>query len=112
MGLIESNEVTELTKEQKLDITEKRVRRQCKSMFAQIKNNHLLLWDLIWNNDQGLSPQEVLDKMGTDAAELFELSDSIQQLASSACMDYVAKVTPNEYTLNEDGTVTLGAERV
>jgi len=111
MGLIEENVIAEPTTEEKLEATEQKVKHLCKNMFEHINNNHSLIWDLVWNNKLGFTPQEVIDTFGTDAKDLFELSDGIQTLAASACSDYVVKTTPNEYTVNPDGTVTIGEPR-
>ena len=63
---------------------------------------------MIWNNGNGVSPQEVLDEMGTDAAELFTFSTSIQGMLYEADNTYISITPPYEYTINEDGTVTVG----
>jgi len=68
---------------------------------------------LIWNDE---SPQLVLDALGTDAQELFELNTSVIEFLSSELVgkldgelqtinDLLAKIQP--YTVNKDGSVTI-----
>ena len=109
MGLI--NNTTEVTREEQLASVNEEVLSLCQNMFEKINRNHTAIWKLVWDNRQGFTPQEVVDSFGTDAGELFLLSDSIQTLAGSACSDYVTVQTPNEYEINPDGTIIIGQER-
>lgn len=69
--------------------------------------------DTLWDSDD---PQAILDALGTDAAEVFELSTAIIGLMSTALPDRlpddwariqtkIAKIQP--HTINGDGTVTI-----
>lgn len=67
---------------------------------------------LVWANPYGLTPQQVLDALGTDAAVVFAAS-----MAAEACINrpevpeakWVHGLMPAEVapTINQDGTVTL-----
>jgi hypothetical protein len=68
----------------------------------------------VWNNPQGLTPQEVLDSIGTDAGKIFafhgHLTETIVNIAS---LDGVAPdiaLPTKEFKVNEDGTITVGTE--
>jgi len=68
---------------------------------------------LVWHNAYGLTPQQVLDALGTDAAELFAISNTIIPILNQAAdaEHQITSVVPDgtTYTLNADGTITLGA---
>ena len=70
-------------------------------------------WQLLWNNPSA-TPQQILDKLGTNAKLIFQLSDlNWQTLAAVA---QIAGTTPPiingvpatyTYVINADGTITL-----
>ena len=63
-----------------------------------------------WNNNDGATPQEIADVLGTDAAEMFQLHAKLGQLLGeikpesiTEGLSYVGNIT-----YNEDGTVQVG----
>ncbi len=76
-------------------------------MFQRMKQEHARIFNMLWNNPKA-TPQEILDEYGIEAAELFAFSLQIQTMATSIDPGYVALVPPYEYTINGDGTVTVG----
>ena len=103
---------TEPTTEQLIARTNSRIKKVSLNIYKTMENRHESVWDLIWNNKDGLTPQEILDSFGSDAAELFLFSGSIQAMLASAGAGYVPVETPNEFVVNGDGTVTVGDPRV
>jgi len=81
------------------------------TLFAHLKAEHERLAQIVWNNPRGMTPQEVLDGFGADAAELFRLSSLLVQVLNEAEPGGYPYQTPNEFTINGDGTVTVGAKR-
>jgi len=69
---------------------------------------HKNLWNLIWNN-KNVTPQEIFDVFSTDAYKLFELSSALQTLLSRVIENYQFMTPKYEYTINEDGSVTVGS---
>jgi hypothetical protein len=70
------------------------------------------LWKLaqtVWDNPEGLTPQEVLDAVGSDSAALFQVSSLVSQLVAVASGSEPAAVMPLGWTyqINEDGTVSV-----
>ena len=67
--------------------------------------------ELVWNNPRGLSPQEVVDGLGTDAVGIFTRhAQAAQFLVSSLpASAKLLKQRPDEFevTPNEDGTVSI-----
>lgn len=69
---------------------------------------------LIWQNPYGLSPQEVLDLLGTNAYSVFAYSNAVVTLLNQAATETGETVITNvvpvgvTYTVNVDGSITLG----
>jgi hypothetical protein len=70
--------------------------------------------DLIWRNAFGLTPQEAISALGTDAVQVFAFHSALTQLlAAQAAAD---GVTPNlkfptfAFAENQDGTITVDPE--
>ena len=90
-----------------------RVLRSAKQSTDALIQGVISSLSAIWEDE---NPQDVLDALGTDAKELFELNtNTVAFLAGeltgkrdndlAEIMALVAKVQPN--TVNEDGTVTI-----
>jgi hypothetical protein len=66
---------------------------------------------LVWNNPHGLTPQQMLAAIGTDAATLFSYTNDTVALLNQALPDgqKITQVVPAGVvvTFNPDGTVTL-----
>lgn len=65
------------------------------------------IFEFLWNNRDGLSPQEVCDALGTDAASLFILFGTMKATINSVKPGALTLSAPFEFTINEDGTVTI-----
>ena len=113
MSLINNvpTEPTEPTTEQLVARTNTRIKKVSLNIYKTILNRHESVWEMIWDNSNGLTPQEVLDSFGSDAAELFLFSSNIQTMLAAAGAGYVPVETPNEFVVNGDGTVTVGEPR-
>jgi len=112
MSILNDNIAIGLTTEQKAKQDHKYICTMFRNIRDRIEEEHNIIWNIIWNNERGLTAQEVLDDFGTDAYDLFLFSNSIQSLLSEADPEYNHLVTPSEYTVNTDGTITIGTERV
>lgn len=62
-----------------------------------------------WNNNDGASPQEIADALGTDAAEMFQLHAKLGQLLGEVKPDSIVEGLSYVGTIvyNEDGTVQV-----
>jgi hypothetical protein len=69
--------------------------------------NHRLAFDTLWKGDT----QSILNVFGTNAVNLFIASSKIQELLSEIYNIngdvYEPLIPPKQYTINEDGTVTI-----
>jgi hypothetical protein len=78
------------------------------AMFRRMKQEHARIFHLIWKNPR-VTPQEILDEYGEEAGDLFAFSSQIQAMATAIDPNFVALVPPFEYTINPDGTITVGS---
>jgi len=105
MGILDKKVATQ---EEKIHDLRQEVLKVSTRMYNKMERQHQQLWDLIWENSSGLTPQEVLDEYGTDAKDFFIISESIQTLLVQVRPTYTVLETPNLYVINEDGTITVG----
>lgn len=63
---------------------------------------------IVWQN-LDLTPQQVLDGVGSDAANLFRIASLVSQIMTIASGVETPAVRPENYSvvLNQDGTVTV-----
>lgn len=70
--------------------------------------------DLVWHNAFGLTPQEAIDALGTDAVKVFAFHSALTTLlATQAAADGVTpalKFPTYAFTENQDGTITVDPE--
>ena len=82
--------------------------KKSKLLYNKIKARHEEIFNLLWENSK-VTPQEILDKYGTEAKDLFIFSEKIQTLLKQVDPSYEELETPNEYTVLEDGSVEVGS---
>lgn len=67
--------------------------------------------DLIWHNAFGLTPQEAIDALGTNAVKVFAFHAALTLLlytqAQAEGITVVLKFPTFAFTENEDGTITV-----
>jgi hypothetical protein len=61
----------------------------------------------VWYNDSGLTPQAVINLLGTEAALAFNAHYKLQELIQFIDPNWVMLVPPLAYVVNNDGTVTV-----
>lgn len=84
------------------------LRSSTSQAFLQMKNQFVTNFNLVWNHPT-LTPQQVFDSVGTDAAGLFQIASAIQTAANAIVPGVLPQTPPKSYTINQDGTVTVGA---
>lgn len=92
----------------KVEQTESNIRKVNIALYDTIKRQHSYIFNTIWYNPDGLSAQDIFDAFGAEAYELFTFSQSIQTLLYQIDKNYIALTPPNDYNINNDGTVTVG----
>ena len=78
-------------------------------MYTQLATNHTALFNYIWYNQDGITPQQFMDEYGVDASGLFNISSQIQYFLGTINPSYVPLSPPSNININfnPDGTVTL-----
>ena len=110
MGLISqptSAPTPTLTTAQKQMLTRARLKTITESLFARMLAVYQEGMTQVWQNPRGLSAQEVLDALGTDAGDLFRLAALLKQAINAALPGTIADVATPAVTINADGTVTV-----
>lgn len=72
-----------------------------------LERAHRRNFNAIWFNDR-FSPQEIIDSFGTDVKDLFIASKATQDYIKAFNPEYEYLIPPRAFTINEDGTVTIG----
>lgn len=98
----------ELTVAQKQNRVKMQIERKIWEAFAGLVGIHNDLKNGVWNNPQELTPQEVFDALGTNSGELFALSTLLVNTVNAAKPGTLVDEHPYNYTINPDGTVTVG----
>jgi len=87
------------------------------NVFKGEKNRCICAFNDLWgyNGIEGEpitieEAQEVLDKFGTDASQLFQIHALWQQFIKSVDSSWVDLVPPYDFLINEDGTVVLSVK--
>ncbi len=65
--------------------------------------------NMIWNNGDGLTPQQFFDALGTQSVAFLTVMASIAAAANGCHAASIDTTTPKALTLNADGTVTVAA---
>lgn len=102
------NQPTEPTLEQKKERVSRRIKQRSTETLFGLIGTYEELKNAVWNNPQGLTPQQVFDSLGTDASQLFSLSTVLVQTVNTVQPNTLVDSHPYNYTINEDGTVTVG----
>ena len=100
----------EEVEENKLDTVAKRIIKGSNQLADNIESQHTQIFNAIWSNRLGLSPQEILDKVqekiGVEGIlKLFKASKEIQEYLKSQDEDYNILVPGYDYELTETGVV-------
>ena len=108
MSLLDNNN-QELTKEQKKERAVQNLRSNTSVLFMRMIQTYEQGMRTVWNNQQGLTPQEVMDGLGTDAAEAVNLRQLLKQTIQQAKPDQELSQRPEgkDLQINDDGTVTV-----
>jgi hypothetical protein len=108
MSILEDNQqINPLTLEQKQLRAKNQISRQASSLFQNMLQTYNQISGMVWQNRQGLTPQQVLDGLGPNAAELFALSALLVSTVNNAKPGTLSGETPYPVIINPDGTVTV-----
>ncbi len=94
MGLIKE----QITKDEKLQKTREDLDLNLKAAAASLYFQAQKIFNIVWNNEYGLTAQDVFDQYGPDGLDFAKLFASAQPL--------VAAIDPNMWKLVRPATVT------
>ncbi len=107
--LTKAPEPSILTHDQKKALTKALVQSSVNRCFASMLDAYKKNAAQVWENPQGLTPQDVLDGFGTDAAELFRLASLLKGVINAAVPGTIPD-SAAPIVINADGTVTVNTE--
>jgi hypothetical protein len=98
------------TKEEKLQQTVNYIKGMSKQTFKYLlevqKNGVRAVW-----NQPNLTPQEVIDELGSDALKIFQfhggLTDYIESVAAVEGIDIKLSYPTNTFTIDQQGKITV-----
>lgn len=68
-------------------------------------------FDVVWNNEYGLTPEQVVERLGTNASAVFQRHAAVVQFLAGQSAETLklVRLPPSEYTITHepDGRVTL-----
>lgn len=74
--------------------------------LENFKINYQTSFDLVWKNPNS-TPQEIFNRLGCQAVQLFLRARAVVSCLKEIDPSYVDPVPPVEYTINDNGTVTV-----
>jgi hypothetical protein len=75
-------------------------------LYHNMTSVYMDLYNAIWFNTTGWTPQVVIDSFGHDAVELFTLAGTLKAVVNGVTPDALPDA-PLPFTMNADGTVTV-----
>ena len=87
--------------------TKDQIIRASSQTYASLKGSTQSLFNLVWKNQYGLTPQQVFDALGTDAASLHGLFAPVAGILNAAVPGSINLTEPDAVTVNPDGTCTV-----
>jgi hypothetical protein len=85
-----------------------RLDQRVNGLFNYLEQEFNNLMQEFWENSAGLTPQQVFDAYGTDAAQWFALANDLANMMNAIVPNTVDPTPPLPYTINPDGTVKVG----
>lgn len=102
-------EIYENTLEGKKKATAAQISKQITATLRSLIGQSKGISEQVFNNDQGLTPQQVCDAMGTDAAKVLAAGQAAADLVNALRPNTMAIQIPEGISIqpNQDGTVTI-----
>ena len=107
MGILDKKEIV-IDKSIKLARYEAMLKEDMARLYNNIKNQYADIFKKVWNSPRGFTPQEIFDEFNTEAKDLLIFSAQVQNLLKAVDPSYEVPPRPNEITINQNGTVSVG----
>lgn len=106
MGIINTNP-NSLPLADKQALIKVQMTEQINSLFSLLNSRILSMFHSVWENQLGLTPQEVFDSFGKDAGSLHALFGIFSTALNQAQPGSIVVSEPKTVVINQDGTVTV-----
>ena len=80
--------------------------KESQDVLDNYKYNYQRLFSLIWNSS--IHPQDFFDVLGSKAVTIFQTAQEVVTHIMKLDPTYVPPSAPYEFTIENDGTVTVG----
>ena len=104
-------QIQEPTTEQKVQRAVENIKRMAAQNYQMLVQAQRQGIQVVWENPQGLTPQQVVDGLGTSAVKIFDLHAQLTEaIIDIAAIDGVTPeiaLPKKNFTRNSDGTVTI-----
>jgi hypothetical protein len=101
MGLLDA---PKLNKTQAKAKVRTRVITGVRGLFDRMLNEFVTDVGLVWQNEDGLTPDEALEALGPDGVEIFRLAAILKDAINAAKPNTITQVTPDVIP-HADGTI-------
>lgn len=98
---------TQITKDDLINLSLTKIKGSLQATYVQNVTVFNDVYNELWSEKDGITPQDRLNALGTDAAELFNIALAFGQAINSIHPDSVPLQPKMPVTVHEDGTVTI-----
>ena len=104
-NLLNNDSPLSLTEKQAM--AKKRMVNQMRQLWSQMKTQYEQLFNQLWHNPQGLTPQQVFDSFGTESVEFFTLGLGLYQFMNTLVPGTIELDAPYPYEIQPDGSIVV-----
>lgn len=84
------------------------IKNKLSQQSLSLINSFTQMHSMVWHNKY-LTPQEMMDALGTDAHQLFQVAAAVKTLVNTFSPGAITLGPEKTLVFNDDGTVTIGA---
>ena len=109
MSILDAPVQPVLTLAQKQGMVKMQIGNAARNLRTQMIAAYNNLYATVWQNPLGLTPQQVCDALGANAADLFIKADILKTALNTSVAGTITATLPTgaTVTLNQNGTVTI-----
>jgi nucleotidyltransferase/DNA polymerase involved in DNA repair len=100
-------EKKELTRDELIKLEAERLRELNTNTLDFLKKDFEEKMKLIWHNQYGITPQEILNEFDKNSKSLFLKSAKVVNFIRSEDPTWIPRISRMRYVINADGTVTI-----
>jgi hypothetical protein len=108
-GILVDPNAPSLTLTQKQALEKNKITQAMNAHFKLSISTATNMFNELWNNPQGLTPQQVLDSLSTNAASFVQGLGALITTINTLYPGAVSLTPPHSITINSDHTATVGS---